>query len=162
MLTLQRLRKLLLYYPNTGHFIHLEDRKGGARAGDLAGWQNTARGQKRIKISVDGRTYMAHRLAYFYMTSKWPTADIDHRNGDGFDNRWSNLRAATRSQNNANRPTAANVYRDSDPSLQKPKWRARIKKDGVTVYLGGFATRRQAVAAYREAKRYLFGEYAGT
>jgi hypothetical protein len=51
----------------------------------------------RLTIGGRGRTILLHRLAWALMTGVWPAHDIDHRNGIRDDNRWANLREATRS-----------------------------------------------------------------
>src|SRR4051812_10516942 len=97
MLTQERLKELLSYDPLTGVFLWLEDR-GGKRAGDVAGCE------KRVYtlISVDDQIYRAHHLAWLYMTGEWPDPFVDHRDLNKHNNIWTNLREATKSQNQAN------------------------------------------------------------
>ena len=56
----------------------------------------------RQYISIDGIHYRTSRLAWFYMTGKWPTNYIDHKNGDVADESFENLREATHAQNKQN------------------------------------------------------------
>lgn len=93
---------------------------------------------------------------------------VDHINGDGLDNRRSNLRAATPSQNSQNigkRRTNTSGYKGVSRLSNSPKWRAQIrsadKSQGCNgkVYLGVFDTPEQAYAAYCEANKRLHGEY---
>lgn len=56
-----------------------------------------------LKIKIKGRTFSAHRLAWFLYYGKEPTLEIDHINGDRADNRICNLREVTRAENNYNR-----------------------------------------------------------
>jgi hypothetical protein len=89
------------------------------------------------------------------MTGEWPDNVIDHINGDGTDNRWSNLREATQAQNvwNAKTPvhnTSGRVgvrYR-----ADRNKWCARIKINGVQFNLGNFNTFEQACEARLSAE----------
>lgn len=56
-----------------------------------------------VLISFDGEQYLAHRLAWFYVTGEMPPMFIDHINGKPDDNRFENLREATPQQNGFNR-----------------------------------------------------------
>jgi len=91
--------------------------------------------------------------------------DVDHRNGDGLDNRRENLRPATRSQNIANsRPSSSSKsgLKGVDWHRQRGKWRAQITVLGRHQYLGLFATALEAAAAYDRAAVEAFGEFART
>lgn len=91
MLTAERLREVLEYDPAIGVFRWLIKPCGQISIGDIAGCRH---GEGYVQIRVIGRIYLAHRLAWLYMTGEWPISLIDHRNLDRSDNRWSNLREA--------------------------------------------------------------------
>ena len=99
-LTAERLRALLDYDPVTGVFTWKATRTGQAVAGRIAGGALHT-GYHRIQI--DGRAFLAHRLAWLYVHEVWPQGQIDHINGVKADNRIANLREATASQNGQNR-----------------------------------------------------------
>jgi hypothetical protein len=80
--------------------------------------------------------------------------DVDHINGNKLDNRKSNLRVATRSQNNYNKSVQSNStsgFKGVSWSTQKNKWRARIHVDKQEINLGFFEYTIDAVMAYNEA-----------
>jgi hypothetical protein len=99
MLTANRLRKVLSYVPATGIFRWKVSVSTRAPVGTIAGAKNV-RGFRQIRI--DG-PYSASRLAWLYMTGKWPNSDISYINGKPSDTRWANLQEATSSPNR-NRP----------------------------------------------------------
>ena len=96
MLTAKRLRKVLSYAPTTGIFRWQVSASSRAPVGSIAGAKN-GRGYHQIRIG--GRPYSASRLAWLYMTGKWPNSEISYINGKPSDTRWANLRKATSSQN---------------------------------------------------------------
>jgi hypothetical protein len=113
---------------------------------------------------VKGRIYPAHQLAWLHMTGKWCSAVIDHRDGNRSNNRWANLRHATVSQNNANRPLQRN-NKSGFKGVRRADsggWRARIQKNRRTHELGIFATLQAAHAAYVAAAHRLHREFART
>ncbi len=152
------LRSLLSYDPATGVFRWRAGRKGvPASRGGIAG--GLCHG--RLVICVLGIRYEASRLAWLYMTGRPPEAEVDHRDVDCLNNRWANLRAATRSQNNANRKTPPNtIVGLKGVQKRRKKWVAKIKAGGVQKYLGTFDTPEAAHEAYTEAARAAFGEFA--
>jgi hypothetical protein len=159
-LTQARLRELLRYNPETGEFRWLKRVNQFARVGRIAGGVNKFGGY--LHISVGGRAYLAHQLAWLYMTGEWCRPMIDHRDGNRLNNRWNNLRRATRSQNNANTPRQRNNLSGfKGVGLRSGrKWRARICKNKRRHTLGTFSTPQAAHAAYVAAARRLFGEFA--
>ncbi len=88
---------------------------------------------------------------------------VDHINGDPLDNRKSNLRLATKSQNMRNRKKAHNNksgYKGVWFDYKRDKWVAYIKINGSSKTLGRFINKEEAAARYDEESRKLFGEYA--
>jgi len=75
-LTQEKLREYLIYSPETGEFKWRKNR-GRARSGGLAGAPDR---NKYIRVWIYGQKYLAHRLAWFYMTGTWPDEQIDHCN----------------------------------------------------------------------------------
>ena len=89
--------------------------------------------------------------------------DVDHINHDPLDNRRSNLRLCTRSQNICNRrmPRGPNTpYRGVSRRQDCKSWRAQIKADGRNIHLGNFHTPEEAARAYDAAARHYYGEFA--
>jgi hypothetical protein len=159
-LTASRLREVLNYDPDTGVFTRLVASGSRGIAGNPAGWRNT---HGHTRISVDGRDYYAHRLAWLWMTREWPPEQIDHINGDPTDNRWKNLRPATPSQNLGNsRHRRNNTSGFKGVYWHRPtgEWRARIMINRRNIHLGLFDTPEAAHAAYLTAAQKHFGEFA--
>ena len=98
MLTFDEVDQLLRYEPDTGVLYWKVNRRGGVKADTIAGTTN----QGYIIICVNTIKYQAHRLAWLLQTGEWPMNCIDHINRIRDDNRWCNLREATRSQNSHN------------------------------------------------------------
>ena len=103
------LHRLLCYNPLSGNFMWRIASNNRIRVGGIAGTFLYRKGrQARIHIKIYGNIYQAHRLAFLYIRGYWPRDEIDHKDGDGCNNRWLNLRGATRSQNAANRSVNGN------------------------------------------------------
>jgi len=155
-LTPERLRELMSYCPNTGVFLSLK-RRGKIAPGDRVG--TIRKGNGYLQICIDRKLYYAHRLAFLHMTGSFPAMHVDHINGDPLDNRFSNLREASRSVNSQNmrRPMRHNT---SGPlgvtkANQKNGFVAKISADGKTIHLGTYKTAADAHQAYLSAKRAL-------
>lgn len=159
-ITAEDVRRILNYNPETGEFTWREYRSSNARPGDKAGYYSPE--FKYITVRI-GRLYLAHRLAWLHYYGEWPTQYLDHINGDCADNRISNLREATKSENGWNakkRKTNKSGFRGV--SLYRPngKWRARITANKIERSLGYFDTKEEAVEAYKNAAQELYGEFA--
>jgi hypothetical protein len=156
-LTAERLREVLSCNPETGLFTCKVSR-GNIRAGSIAGIK---RHDGYIRIYIDGRWYMAHRLIWLHAYGTWPEHEIDHVDGDKTNNRLCNLRLATTSQNNANRPVHKNNKCGfKGVALYRGKWRSQIQVDGKNHHLGYFDTAEEAHAAYVAAAEKHFGRFA--
>lgn len=109
---------------------------------------------------IDGRSMFMHRLLVGQ-----EGLEVDHRNGDGLDNRRANLRVATHRLNLANqRPQRWTSSRFKGVSwfYRKAKWEAYIKVDGRKYRLGYFDDEVEAATAYDTAALLAWGEYART
>jgi AP2 domain/HNH endonuclease len=92
-----------------------------------------------------------------------PQMEVNHIDGDGLNNRRSNLRFATRSQiTQAARVRSDNAsgFRSVSWDKNKRKWRALVGPNGRARSLGYFKTKEEAAAAYDAAALRLFGEFA--
>lgn len=90
---------------------------------------------------------------------------VDHENGDGLDNRRSNLRPASNGQNQHNRslsPSSTTGFKGVTFHRRWNRYYARIYNDGKEISLGYFADARSAAVAYDIRARELFGEFART
>lgn len=92
---------------------------------------------------------------------------VDHKNGNGLDNRRSNLRLATNAQNMANsrKPRSATKTRLKGVCAPRPErgsdyWQAQIKINGKPVKWGRFATEEEAARAYDAKAKEVHGEFA--
>lgn len=153
VLTREELAELLSYDPATGVFRWRVNRGGGARAGDVAGTEFGG----YCWISIKNRKYLAHRLAFLAMTGAWPSQIVDHIDGEGLNNAWSNLREASKSQNAQNQKKARS---DNETGLlgvspYRGRFRARIMVNGQCHHLGTFDSQLVAQAMYLAAKRML-------
>ena len=157
MLTQQRLKDVLTYDQTTGRFTWLVAPNGRIHVGQIAGNLNP---YGYIQIKIDRVLYRAHRLAWLYMTGRWPSQHIDHRNRVRHDNVWLNLRDTSRTFNNQNLGEAKSGNQSTGllGVSQRNKgagFQARITADGEKKWLGTFPTAELAHAAYVQAKRAL-------
>lgn len=149
-ITQQYLKQILSYEPSTGEWIWVSCRSGVTK-GQKAGTPN---GEGRIQIRIDGVKMYASRLAWLYMMGEWPKHEVDHINRINNDNRWANLRQATRSQN------CTNVVRKKESglplgvSVHPGGFQAKISIDGRRKFLGLFQTPEEAGRAYLQASEF--------
>lgn len=152
------LRFNLNYDPASGHFTW---RISGSNryAGDLAGFRSGS----YLQIKFKDKTWYSHVLAYIYMTGKFPAGQLDHKNRDGADNRWDNLRVVTASQNMVNRNKFSNNS-SGTPGVswrsQNRVWIAYITVAKKRVSLGTFYSKEAAIAARKIAEAKYHGEFA--
>lgn len=152
-LTLERLRELLSYEPDTGIFrcktTAWARKPIGSEIGQLV------KGYRLI--GIDGKYYRAHRLAWLYVYGEWPKHVIDHINGRRSDNRMCNLRDVPHSVNMENRRGATLASKTGVLGVypRGKRFGASIRHAQVTTHLGTFDTIEQAQAAYLKKKREL-------
>ncbi|HBR26843.1 MAG TPA: hypothetical protein DD732_07410 [Rhizobiales bacterium] len=160
---------MLDYDPDTGVFVWRQrtdtsPQCNGIHAGKVAGCERTnASGRKYWRIHICGRTFLAHRLAFFWMVGCWPPHEVDHRDNDGLNNKWLNLRPATTSQNGANRGLQSNNttgMKGVRPGSKLGRYRATININRKQYHLGTYDSPEAAHEVYRKASVAAFGEYA--
>lgn len=177
LLTQDELKDRLDYDPETGALTwrlrrveHFKDGRqsavktcaiwNGKFAGKIAG---TLTVDGHIHVYIDGRFYLAHRVIWCWVAGQWPVNEIDHIDCDSLNNRFWNLREATRSQNNANkhvRSDSMSGLKGVSWSKEKQRWYARALINGAQKHLGYFDEAEAAHAAYRDAADKSYGEFA--
>ena len=151
ILTQTRLKELLHYNPETGLFTRLIATCNRVKVGDIAG---CLRKDGYQLISVGDVRYLAHRLAFLYMTGEFPKDDMDHIDHIRDNNKWVNLRPVTRQENGKNQSVAKNNTSGCTGvcwDKERSKWLPQITVSGKPTYLGRFDNKADAVAAYQAA-----------
>lgn len=166
MVTAERVRELLSYDPSTGEFRWKVDRNR-MKAGSIAGDECTALcGKKYWRVSVDGKQYKAHRLAWLVTHGEFPPEQIDHVDGNGLNNRLENLRAVSNTENQRNqRKRSTNTSGVTGVIWHKAhqKWQAYIAVNRKLIHLGYFSSKDEAISARRAAEaKYGFHENHGS
>ena len=150
--TKERLNELLDYNKDSGIFMW-KVRRLGVRVGVPLGCNN---GKGYLRITVDGVSQYAHRLAWVYENGELH-GEIDHINGDKGDNRIANLRPATSLENQQNKRKAQTNNKSGFLGVswheRARKWQAHIATNGSHLYLGLYEQADLAHQAYLNAKR---------
>lgn len=160
MISAQELRNILQYDQETGVFTWMKKISYKAVIGNMAGSIN--KDGYRV-ISIFGRKYYGHRLAYLYMEGEWPDDLIDHINLDPSDNRWKNIRPANKSQNAANTSKSSGNstgFKGVSLHAKAGKFQSHIYVNGKSKYLGLFDSPEDAHAAYQAASNNNFKSFA--
>lgn len=167
------IRTLLEYNPSIGIFtwrtrsVDTFEAKNTIRAmrswnaryaGQPAMNNNTARGY--LSGMIRGKRVAAHRIAWAHHYGEWPNGEIDHINGDGLDNRISNLRIATSAQNqrNVKRRSKRKYPRSEKRGAHWHKGNGRWSSS-IRIHLGYFDTEEEASAAYEKAAKEIHQDF---
>lgn len=159
-LTHDLLLALLHYDPATGIFTRRVSTAPRALAGSIAGDPD---GKGYLRLRIDGKRYLAHRVAWFYMTGEWPVGEVDHKNLKRQENWWDNLRLADAQSNKWNRGAYSNNIsglKGAHYNRANRNWGAHIRIDGKNIHIGVFSSPEAAHAAYMEKAQEAFGEFA--
>jgi hypothetical protein len=135
------LTTILRYDPDTGEFTYLKSR-GPKAAGSRAGYLHHS--GYRI-IEINSKTFLEHRLAWFYCFMEWPYNNIDHIDRNTQNNRIDNLRDVNHSKNMCNRNINTNNT-SGFPGVSKynKKWKASFKN----THIGYYNSPEEAYIAY--------------
>jgi len=150
-------RELFDYEPETGLLRWKVSRSSRIKVGQVAGSVSVRHACRYRQVRVGRKSLYAHRVIYELVLGHAIPAgfEIDHVNGDGLDNRWANLRLATRSQNMGN---TRGRRRDLPKGIHKRGWGYTAELAGT--YIGCFKSPAAAKAAYDAAAAQHFGEFA--
>jgi hypothetical protein len=155
-LSQSRLKEVLSYCPDTGVFTWIKPKPQKCyMVGRVAGCVSH---QGYVLIRVGGVLRQAHRLAWLYVYGAWPEDEVDHANGNRADNRISNLRGCSRSENTQNIATPRNNTTGRlgvTWNVERNKYIAQIAINRVHKSLGGFDDPDEAHKAYLAAKSQL-------
>lgn len=167
------LRECFSYNPETGVVLRKErprvhfKTEGGWKAinvryaGKVAGAVAVMKGDiTYIKIGLDYDDFLAHRLIYKIVTGNEPPHEIDHKDGDGMNNRWSNLREATHQQNQCNTKLRTGTKYPRGVYRIHNNYAACIHSHGKRRNLGTYKTAEEAHAAYLAAAAELHQEFS--
>ncbi|WP_392559334.1 DUF1133 family protein [Orbus mooreae] len=150
----KRIKEVIKYNPDSGVFTSRYNSNYYVKGSfDNKGY---------LIIRVNGRRYLAHRLAWFYMTGKWSRKQIDHINGNSADNRFSNLREALPFQNSHNlRLSKVNTSGARCVHFAKSdqKWVASVQRYGQSFYLGRFTDKVKAIKAVNQFLKKIDGDF---
>lgn len=148
------------------HFAdqHACDRWNALYPGTPAGYVNN---EGYVMLCISGRRYPAHRVAVALVTGSDPgDLLIDHINGDRSDNRYRNLRTASRQQNGQHRfgtqKNNTTGYRGVSLRKLTGRWQAYLTINGQRTHLGYYETPHEAGVVAENARRACFGKFAGT
>lgn len=163
-LTQAEVRRLFDYEPGTGDLFYKISTSAKIKVGDVAGCKivtfNCAR---QIVLGINYHSYQAHRIIWLWVTGEWPVDEIDHEDGNGWNNCWHNLRPVTHSQNLKNqavRKTNTSGTTGVVWDKNRNKYLAKIRVDYRIINLGRFMNIDEAILARKAAEAKYFGEFA--
>lgn len=158
MISQAYLKSIIVYDANKGILIWKKARSNRVKMGQEAGFLSNG----YYSIQLDGKFYRRSRIAWFYVYGEWPQS-IDHINHITTDDRISNLRAATLSENQGNRRLNKNNkcgYKGVHFFKRTKKWCAQITINKRGKNLGYFDTPELAHKAYMKAAKQIFKDFA--
>ena len=160
------LQNLLAYDPDTGVLTWLQrdaSMVASGKSSEAIRWNGRYAGRPAFTAKMNGGylcgavykiSLQAHVAAWVIHTGQWPDGEIDHINGVRNDNRLSNLRCVTRSENQRNRALSATTtsgVMGVSYNARDKRWAAYIGADGKHVSLGTFRSKDDAIAARQAA-----------
>lgn len=161
MITHERLVYLLDYNKFTGELIWKNPTSPRVRIGDVAGYKS----KDYVMVRLDNILYPAHCIIWFGITGKWSETEIDHKDLNKYNNKFDNLRKATRSLNGANKnkySTNKSGFKGVSWSKKRQLWLAQITVNYKTKNLGCYSTPEEAFEIYQKAAKEYFGEFHKT
>ena len=149
MITQAELKEILNYDTESGVFTWKKRLAPRGKVGDVAGCIDVKpKKGTYLRIRIRGVLYYAHRLAWIYTFGEEPKNQIDHINGDGTDNRISNLSEVTCAENQLNKRLSSNNTSGANGVVKNGRgWVAQAEINGEHKYMGWFYEWHDAVYA---------------
>lgn len=145
------------HFASYGAWIRCNDRLAGKRAGGPH-----KSGYAAVWVSLNGKRHglLVHRVLWCMRTGVWPTKTIDHKDMCRTNNKQSNLREASYSDQNANRPAIRRGLKGATFDTRTGRYVAQITRDGRNHFLGRFSSEQEAHEAYVVAASRLHSDFA--
>src|SRR6266699_193066 len=158
--SIDRLNEVLCLDPETGILTWKITLSPRAVAGKVAGCIEKRRKYRIVRI--DSVNYMAHVLIWFMLHGEWCPREIDHWDRVTSNNRPSNLRKATESQQSQNKAMQRNNTSGYRGVTAAPngKWIAQYQLHRKNHNLGTFETKEEAAEVARLARLNAFSAFA--
>jgi hypothetical protein len=134
--------------------------RGGKVANSICGRIDTS-GHRQI--TINNRSYLAHRIAIFIKNGSWPKNQIDHINGNKDDNRIINLRECSASQNQQNskkRIDNKSGVKGVSWHNGRKNWVCQLQINKKKIHVGEYKKFEDAVSAIKIAREKIHKEYA--
>lgn len=149
----EKLKEYLKYDPKTGILTWIKKPSKRVKVKSQAGCYDKTTGYMRTQLH--GIALYNHRVVWFLYHGTWPQGQVDHKDGDKLNNKISNLRDISVSENNRNKPlhylntsgmTGVHYYTKTD------RWHVRLKKGSINHFIGSFTCLEEAKKARRQAE----------
>jgi HNH endonuclease len=163
--SIKYLRECLRYVKRTGELTWLvRPRKNFKSVRDFHRWNNRYAKTNFGRVHpggsivgyIGGEPFYAHRVVWKLVTGVDPILPPDHKNRKPSDNRWCNLRAATRAQNGANhslRIDNRSGHAGVHFATLEGNWKAGITVANKRIHLGSFSSKKKAIRARIKAEK---------
>lgn len=155
-----KLREFLTYNPETGNLTWVKAPNDKTPKGKIAGYKAQS---GYIIVGYNKKEYRAHRLAWLLHTGEQPPKFLDHADGVRHNNKWYNLREATKQENSRNRIKrvgCSSDYKGVSWCKKSQQWKSYITVAKKYIHLGNFASEEEAAKTYDKLATELFNSFA--
>jgi hypothetical protein len=150
-ISVKELANLLAYNSKTGDLtwkVFVSPRATAGKTVRALTYGGRKREKPYYRFNLKGRQYLAHRACFALHFGRWPEGEIDHKNGNGLDNRIENLRDVSPVINHRNQILKNRRNKSGVRGISKScrKWLVHIGRRKI----GSFNCFGQALKARKE------------